>query len=122
MNRNALLAIHPGAMVGDDREDRIGPEGLLFGGIKEAAETVIRIFYGILALLLIRVFGNSSFGVSVRFVIGDGQDSREERLSGLIERAQFFNRAIENILVAHAPRGGESGFRIVTVERRIVLD
>src|ERR1051326_8354358 len=122
MDGDTLLAVNSRAMVGDHGEDRVGPERFFFGGVKESAEAVIGIFYGILAPLFVGIFGDSAFGVSVRFAIGDGEDGGEERFAGLAHRPQFFDGAVEDIFIAYAPSGGEGGFWIISMERRVVFD
>ena len=107
VNGNALLAIDPGAVVGHHDKEGIGPEGLLPRGLEKAAQGVVGVFHGVFAPPLIRVLGDLALRIGVRLVIRDGEDSAAERLTGLRQLAELVHPAEEEVLVAHAPDGGE---------------
>src|SRR5512133_241404 len=80
MDRNALLPINPGSVVRHNYEYRIRPQILSFRGLEKLSQGKIGIFHRMLPPSLGRVFGDSSFGIRVGFVIGHGKSRRKEGL------------------------------------------
>src|ERR1051326_671733 len=102
-NGDALLAIHPGAVIRDHDKNGVGPERLLFGCLEKLAQGEVRIFHRILAFAFFGVFGDATFWKSERLVVGDGENRREKGFLCVCHTAKFLNGLREEILITDAP-------------------
>ena len=117
-------------MVGDDHENRVGPEGLRSGSLKKITQRPVSVADRVVALVGRGIFGNASGWVGERAVVRHRHEGGEKGFAGVVQRSHFFDAAVEQVFIADTPGGAERGMSEVgfldqtlpTIEHRIAAD
>src|SRR5436190_24235884 len=99
MDRNGLFSVNARAVVCDHYKHRVGPKWFLSRSTEKLAQSVIRILDGIFAFSLFGILLNPAFGISVRLVVGYGQNGGKEWVSSFRNFAAFIYGARKQVLV-----------------------
>ena len=105
-------------MIAEHDEQRVLEKAAFTHLAKEVTERII----GVLDRRLAGAcrLGNPSVRKRVRTMVGDGEQSREERFARCVQRLELLERLAEEILIADSPGVGEDGILVVGLFAKMV--